>query len=85
MAERPDDGVTGAHHPPPPTDPENPDYPDDRTADKGSSRQDQARGRRLEEVFGDVLPDTTGDERGRPSSRKHDDEHLRREVPPHHG
>jgi len=44
------------------------------------------RRRRRAEVFGDVLPDATGDERGEgdapgPGS----EEWLRRQVPPHHG
>ena len=41
----------------------------------------------LDEVFGDVLPDTTRDEqtgdRGATQDSSRDDE-LRREVPPHH-
>lgn len=47
------------------------------------------RRRRLAEVFGDALPEGSGDEspdawgdRERPVG---DDERLRREVPPHHG
>jgi hypothetical protein len=46
-----------------------------------------ARRRRLAEVFGDVLPDTTGDERdpeGR-DDRGAGDSWLRAQVPPHHG
>lgn len=42
--------------------------------------------RRLEEVFGDVLPSTTSDERDdgdRPDSR-HDDAELLANRPPHH-
>ncbi len=42
------------------------------------------RRRRLGEVFGDVLPDTTSDEL-RSSEDGSEDEALRREVPPHHG
>lgn len=41
------------------------------------------RRRRLAEVFGDVLPDTTRDERGGGGDR--DEEWYRRETPPHHG
>ena len=41
--------------------------------------------RRLAEVFGEVLPDTTGDDRTRPERLEDADERLRREVPPHHG
>lgn len=44
---------------------------------------------RLARIFGDVIPDTTSDERdpegtsGRGSSDS--DEWLRRQIPPHHG
>jgi hypothetical protein len=48
------------------------------------------RRRRLAAVFGDVLPDTTADERD--PEAPHDEEDgdakdrwLRRQVPPHHG
>jgi hypothetical protein len=48
---------------------------------------DWQRRRRLAEVFGDVLPDVTGDER---DDSPGDDEPagerwLRSQVPPHHG
>jgi hypothetical protein len=44
---------------------------------------------RLDRVFGDVLPETTSDERG-PGVRRSDEpdageEWLRAQVPPHHG
>jgi hypothetical protein len=46
------------------------------------------RARRRARVFGDVLPETTRDDRDdrgdSPSSRSAD-EWLRRQVPPHHG
>jgi hypothetical protein len=55
-----------------------------------TSRDDEAavRRRRLEAVFGDVLPETTQDERE--PEPKSDEDHardrwLRGEVPPHHG
>jgi hypothetical protein len=46
-----------------------------------------ARRRRIAEVFGDVLPDTTGDERDADASaeRRDGDGWLRAQVPPHHG
>jgi hypothetical protein len=46
---------------------------------------DQVR-RRLEEVFGDVLPTTTSDERDEDGSRApdSDDEQLLADRPPHH-
>lgn len=41
---------------------------------------------RLAEVFGDVLPDTTQDERDTDVRRDRDgDDWLRSQVPPHHG
>ena len=39
---------------------------------------------RLARIFGDVLPETTRDERG-PGERSGSEEWLRRQVPPHHG
>jgi hypothetical protein len=53
---------------------------------------ERERRRRMAEVFGDVLPDTTGDERddeGRDGRDERDggdrDRWLRSQVPPHHG
>lgn len=45
------------------------------------------RKRRLAAVFGDVLPDTTSDEREPGSAERGDagDEWLQAQVPPHHG
>ena len=45
------------------------------------------RRRRLAEVFGDVLPDTTSDERDAEDGRDDpsSDAWLRDQVPPHHG
>ena len=49
------------------------------------------RRRGIAAVFGDALPEGTGDERpdgwGKPSSRggAGDDDWLRQQVPPHHG
>lgn len=53
-------------------------------------RERAARARRLAEVFGDVLPDQTRDERDDPATtgEREDggaDARLLREVPPHHG
>jgi hypothetical protein len=45
-----------------------------------------ARRRRLDEVFGDVLPETTSDERDdRDAGGDASDRWLRDQVPPHHG
>jgi hypothetical protein len=48
---------------------------------------DEQRRRRLAAVFGDVLPDTTEDERDpeAPSDEAAQDRWLRGQVPPHHG
>ncbi len=45
------------------------------------------RRKRLAAVFGDVLPDTTEDERepGDPAGEVGSDAWLRAQVPPHHG
>ena len=42
-----------------------------------------ARRRRLDRIFGDVLPDTTGDERD--TARADGDRWYRENRPPHHG
>ncbi|MCL8026846.1 hypothetical protein [Nocardioides bruguierae] len=48
---------------------------------------DWQRKRRLAEVFGEVLPGTTSDERGPDGGRggRSGDDWLREQVPPHHG
>ncbi|WP_182525764.1 hypothetical protein [Nocardioides dongkuii] len=49
---------------------------------------EHVRRRRLAEIFGDTLPDTTRDERDEGSPRERDDPTdawLRAQVPPHHG
>lgn len=53
----------------------------------GDALSQEARRRRRARVFGDVLPDRTGDERDDGSERSPGgaDEWLRRQVPPHHG
>jgi hypothetical protein len=43
------------------------------------------RARRRAEVFGDVLPETTGDDRDPGPPADGTEEWLRRNVPPHHG
>jgi hypothetical protein len=52
-----------------------------------SNESPEARRRRIAEVFGDVLPDTTGDEREDEGGedRRDGDSWLRAQVPPHHG
>ncbi|GAB2970476.1 hypothetical protein [Nocardioides montaniterrae] len=52
---------------------------------------DWQRKRRLAEVFGDVLPDATSDDREEPGERSGRDREsaserwLKSQVPPHHG
>lgn len=53
-----------------------------------SAEADWQRRRRLAEVFGDPLPETTSDERDpaeEPSGEARGDRWLREQVPPHHG
>ncbi|QNG21158.1 hypothetical protein G4H71_05230 [Rhodococcus triatomae] len=50
--------------------------------EKSRARIDRAR---LARVFGDVLPETTSDERGNDREAGDGDDWLRRQVPPHHG
>ena len=67
-------------------DPEPPDEPAAAAEDAITAAD---RRRRRAEVFGDVLPDSTRDERGDGWSEREpaegSDEWLRRQVPPHHG
>jgi hypothetical protein len=47
---------------------------------------DWERKRRLARIFGDVLPDTTRDEKDDPEpAERGSDAWLRAQVPPHHG
>lgn len=53
-----------------------------------TSEPDWQRKRRLEKVFGDVLPETTSDERDAgppPDGEDPGERWLREQVPPHHG
>lgn len=56
--------------------------PDQQGRTKPSETEWQRR-KRLAAVFGDVLPDTTGDERGQDSGKS--DDWYRDQRPPHHG
>lgn len=52
------------------------------------ARAEAARRGRVAEVFGDVLPETTGDERGSAGEDGAEDDRdrwYREQVPPHHG
>lgn len=62
---------------------------DQQSRDAKTAGSEWERKRRLAEIFGDVLPATTGDERdpGESPARKESaqDAWLRSQVPPHHG
>lgn len=64
-----------------------PDEPTDPARAAGSANQETEwqRRRRLAEVFGEVLPETTSDEREPGDEPKDPDAWLRAQVPPHHG
>ncbi len=52
--------------------------------------EERERRRRLAEIFGEVLPEQTGDDRPEPEARSGGgedagEEWLRQQVPPHHG
>lgn len=54
----------------------------------GTPDDDARRRRQRERVFGEVLPETTADERGAGDAESEgggNDEWLRSNVPPHHG
>jgi hypothetical protein len=55
-------------------------------SEKQTDQADWERRKRRAEVFGDVLPETTSDERDDTAKRESDaDRWLREQVPPHHG
>jgi len=55
--------------------------------DQLSPAEREARRRRLEKVFGDVLPDQTRDDADESAGDSGDatEDWLKRQVPPHHG
>lgn len=61
--------------------------PDDELSEKAVSEPDWERRRRLAAIFGEVLPDTTGDERDLegPARESSSEAWLKAQVPPHHG
>lgn len=60
---------------------------EDPTVEAKPAETDWQRRRRLAEVFGDVLPETTRDERDPESADRGDagEAWLKSQVPPHHG
>jgi len=66
------------------------EMPDRMPGNEAGAEPEWRRRRRLAQIFGDVLPETTGDERdpsehGRASGESASDTWLRAQVPPHHG
>ena len=57
----------------------------DAGADRDEALTEAARRRRRAAVFGEVLPEVTGDERDDSGERPGSEEWLRAQVPPHHG
>ena len=55
------------------------------SGDKTPAQRSVRERARLDRVFGDVLPDTTRDERDDDRSERSPDDWLRAQVPPHHG
>ena len=78
-----------------PDEPSSQDRPQDGSSQDGSPRDGVEtparaetawqRRRRLAAVFGDVLPETTTDERDPAEEQGTSDRWLREQVPPHHG
>ena len=63
--------------------PDRPDQPRETGTETAAQRR-----KRLADVFGDPMPDTTSDEREPESGRSREDageRWLREQVPPHHG
>ncbi|MCI2421307.1 hypothetical protein MOQ72_28075 [Saccharopolyspora sp. K220] len=50
----------------------------------GNTGQDRERRRKLAEIFGDVLPETTSDDRPDRSPSTEDERWYRENRPPHH-
>ncbi|MFC6014183.1 hypothetical protein [Nocardia lasii] len=59
--------------------------PSEESASADALRRKAAEAARLARIFGDVLPETTGDERRDDARGAEVDEWLRSQVPPHHG
>lgn len=52
---------------------------------RDAARAERERKRRLAEIFGDVLPDSSRDDTDEAGERGTSEEWLKRQVPPHHG
>lgn len=53
--------------------------------ESGSGAEGVDAARRLAEIFGDVLPESTGDDRDPPIAERGDDSWYTENRPPHHG
>jgi hypothetical protein len=64
---------------------------DETARSRERAREEARRRRRLEEIFGDVIPEQTsddaepGDQADRRTGEKAQEDWLKRQVPPHHG
>ncbi|MGC4110859.1 MAG: hypothetical protein QM747_10635 [Nocardioides sp.] len=70
------------------SDSDSPEVPEGTDVSPEPDEAEWRRRRRLAEVFGDVLPETTSDERDAgdsTSAEQSQDRWLRSQVPPHHG
>lgn len=74
---------------PEPAEPAEPEESAEPRKPRGAAEPEWERKRRLAEVFGDVLPESTRDDRDEPrpdrSGEGVGDRWLRDQVPPHHG
>ncbi|MGY2873613.1 hypothetical protein ACVW00_000803 [Marmoricola sp. URHA0025 HA25] len=67
------------------------DEPSSPDATRARARAEAKRRRRLAEIFGDVIPEQTGDDADeggasdRRTEEKAQEDWLRSQVPPHHG
>lgn len=61
--------------------------PESRPGSRPRSAPESAaeRKRRLDRIFGEVLPEQTSDDAPEPGGNDAAEEWLRRQVPPHHG
>ncbi len=57
----------------------------DPASGTAAGEPDWRRRRRLAEIFGDALPEQTGDDRDEPTPGRDGDTWLKEQVPPHHG
>jgi hypothetical protein len=64
--------------------PERPERPGEPDA-AGDAAEARARARRLAEIFGDVLPESTGDDVDPEGATGRDDRWYTENRPPHHG